>query len=104
MAEQDEATVVETMRRDQADLYAMFDQLRQRVARVEAMTVALAWTHPDGMRLLAELHHWLELPEVTEMPEDIRALKEKESERTYSMWTAVMAAQLKPNGAPVVLH
>jgi hypothetical protein len=96
--------LLDTMRRDQADLYAIVGRLRERVAVFEAMTIALAWTHPDGTALLAQLRHWMALPDEAQTPDAVREHKERESERVLSVWKTLMGAAPAPNGRPPILH
>ena len=104
METQDEAALIETMRKDQSDLYAIVDRLRQRVASLDAITIALAWTHPDVTMLLAQLRHWMTLPAEAEMPESIREHKDRESERILAIWTTVIGNSPHSESESVVFH
>jgi hypothetical protein len=74
-----------------ADLYLLAAQLRERIADLEVMTIALARTHPDGMALLDVLRDAMALPADVELADNLRAHHAREAERIISSWRPVLA-------------
>jgi hypothetical protein len=82
---------VSAIRANQDDLCQIVAQLRERIANLEVMTIALAGTHPDGMTLLKVLRDVMALPEDAELTDDLRAHHARETDRIISLWRAVLA-------------
>ena len=75
---------------DLADLTKGTHALRLRLSASEAMTIALAWTHPDAPQLVERLHRWMESPADAELSDYLQALKQREHDRVVSQWTGLL--------------
>jgi hypothetical protein len=84
---------ISAIRTNQDELCGIVDRLRERIANVEAMTVALARTHPACAALLATLRDAMTLPADADLTDDVLAHHGREVARINSLWGEVLASR-----------